>query len=264
MPPQTSRRALRRAARARPSTVDGRPAQAIGHFINVLGRWGCTGRDIKRAVSWWCDNKLPRSWAQRARLAPSAIDAAAHVLTLWFQDPAYVDTRGRPRPLPLQGRDRSVKALAREADPRVDPEETVRQLFRQKTLRRVGTRYKPRGRVLHVRSNGTAHHARNFDVLEAMLGVLDHNSRPRRRTAGRFEQIAVNTCIPVRAAKAVEERFRRQGTRFLVQSDDHLDIVARGRRKGERTMRLGIGIYVIRETPLSVQRSVRRKRRAKK
>jgi hypothetical protein len=263
MRPRTSRRALQRTQNAHISTLDARGREAVNHFVSILARCGCTAEDIGREVLKAC-SKLPSSWARHARVAPSALDAAAHVLTLWFSDPAYVDARGRPQPLPLEGSAPSLQALSLRMDARHDAQEILQHLLRQNVLQRVGTRYQPRGRVLIFRGAGTPHHARNLQALVAMLSTLHHNSRRRGSSPGWFEEFAVNAHVPVRAVKAFDSQFRSRATRFLVQSDDVLHLLERRRKKGERTVRLGVGIYRFQETPLPARRGVPGKKGANK
>jgi hypothetical protein len=97
-----------------------------------------------------------------------------------------------------------------------------------------------------------------------MLSTLDHNSRLRHSRLGWFEEFAVNLRVPVSAAPAFHTRLRDRGNRFLVRADDFLHFLERRRKKGERTVRIGVGIYVFRDRPPFRERGVRRKKGAKK
>ena len=236
--PQVQRRAQRRT----PSTFDADAREAATSFVRVLARRGYTPQDIGAEVLRAC-RRIPRSWAQTAKVAVSQIDAAGHVLTLWFQDPAYLDSMGNPQPLSLRGADLSIEALARRVDAELDVEEILSHLLRRSVLRRNGTRYLPRSRVLMFRGSGASYHARSMQALVAMLSTLERNSRPGHSTPVLFERFAANVRVPVGAVAAFDRWLHRNGNRLLEQADAKLHAYERKRRKGERTIRLGVGVY---------------------
>ena len=126
----------------------------------ISPRCGCTPQHIAQEVLKAC-RQVPRSWAQTPKAAVSEMDAAAHVLTLWFQDPAYLDSKGNPQPLRLRGGERSLEALARQVDPKLDVDKILAHLMRRPVLRRSGARYLPRDRVLMFQGSGRPYHARS-------------------------------------------------------------------------------------------------------
>lgn len=252
-----------RAHGVSPSTMDARAKEAVGRFVRVLGRCGCTPQDIAQEALKAC-RQIPKSWAQTAKAVVSEMYAAAHVLTLWFQDPAYLDSKGNPRPLRLRGAERSLEALARQVDPKLDVDKILAHLLRRPVLRRNGARYLPRDRVLMLRGSGPPHHARSLGALVAMLSTLEHNSRPRRSTPGWYEVAAVNARVPVSAIPAFERWLRRHGNRLLVEADGKLHGYEQKRRKGERTVYIGAGIYRIGVEVLPPRRRTRRPRPPRK
>ena len=231
-----------RSHRASPSTQEAHAQEAVARFVRVLARCGCTPQQIAQEVIKAC-RRIPKSWAQTPTAAISEMDAAAHVLTLWFQDPAYLDSKGNPQPLRLRGGERSLEALARQVDPKLDADKILAHLLRRAVLRRNGGRYLPRERVLMFRGSGPPHHARSLRALVAMLSTLEHNARPRRSTAGWYEVFAVNTRVPASAVSAFDRWLRRHGDRLLEQADGKLHGYEQKRRKGERTVRLAAGVY---------------------
>ena len=96
-------RRVRRRHSDRASTLDARAVEVVARFVRILARCGCTPEDIGREVLKAC-RQVPKSWARNAMAAVRDMDAAAHVLTLWFSDPAYLDARGNPRPWPCEVR----------------------------------------------------------------------------------------------------------------------------------------------------------------
>jgi hypothetical protein len=203
--------------------------------------------------------RIPKSWTQTSKAAVSDMDAAAHVLTQWFQDPAYLDSKGNPQPLRVRGGERSLEALARQVDPKLDVDKILAHLLRRPVLRRSGARYLPRDRVLMFRGSGPPYHARSLRALLAMLSTLEHNARPRGSTPGWYEVFAVNARVPVSAIPAFDRWLRRHGNRLLEQADGKLHGYEQKRRKGERTVYIGAGIYRIGEEALPPKRRTRRR-----
>jgi hypothetical protein len=257
------RQAPNRSQRVSPSTLDACAQEAVGRFVRVLARWGCTPQHIAQEVLKAC-RRVPGSWAQTTKAAVSEVDAAAQVLTLWFQDPAYLDSRGNPQPLRLRGSERSLEALARQGDPKLDVEKILAYLLRRPVLRRTGARYLPRDRALMLRGSGPPHHVGSLRALVAMLSTLEHNARPRRSTPGWYEMAAVNARVPLSAIPAFDRWLRRQGNRLLEQADGKLHGYEQKRRKGERTVRVGAGLYRIGDDALPPKRRTRRRIRRPK
>jgi hypothetical protein len=251
------RQAPNRPRRVSPSTLDARAQEAVAGFVRVLARCGCTPEQISEEVLKAC-RRVPRSSTQTTKAAVSEIEAAAHVLTLWFQEPTYVDSTGNPKPLSVRDGERSLDALVRRVDPDLDVERILGHLLRYSVLRRIGSRYLPRDRALMLHS-GADYHARSLQTLGAMLSALEHNSRPRRSTFGWFERFAVNARVPATARANFDEWLRREGTRLLERADVKLHGYERKRRKGERTVRIGVGLYRIGEEALPPKRRTRRR-----
>ena len=261
-PPASRRVALSRtpAERGHSSTLDSRALEAVDRFVRVLARCGCTPDDIGREVVRAC-RRVPKSWAPKAMAALREMDDASHVLTLWFSDPAYLDSAGNPLPLSLRGAGGSLEALARRVDHKLEAREVLNYLSERGALRRVGKRYVPKDRVLSLRGAGGPDNFRNLRGLLGMLRTLEHNGQPRRRVPGWFEVFAENPRFPVSARAAFDRRLRRWGTKFLLQLDGDMHRRERARRPGERTVRLGVGVYRFEDDQIeSRPRSPRRRK----
>jgi hypothetical protein len=228
----------RHASVSRPSTLDARALEAVERFVHVLGRCGCAPEDVAAEVLR-LGRKVPKSWAQKAKTALRELDDASHVLTLWFSDPAFLDSNGNPKPLSLAGPRGSIEALAHRVGERLE----ARSLVRYLALRRRGARYVPRDRVVSLRGAGGPDYFRRLRCLAGFLRTLEHNDLPERRVPGRFEFFAENPNFPVSARPAFDKRLRVRGMRFLMQMDGDMLRHERARRKGEPTVRVGVGVY---------------------
>ena len=243
-------------------SLDPTAQEAIARFVRVLARCGCRSEDIEQEVLKAC-RSVPKSWAKSARARVSEMDAAAHVLTLWFSDPAYLDASGRPLPLETKGAERSLEELSRRVDPALDVERVLQHLLRRSVLRRAGKRYVPRDRVLSFRGSGPPYHARSLQTLAAMLSTLEHNSWPQSSTPGWFEAFAANARVPVSAVAAIGRWLRRHGKRLLEDADEKFHSYERKRAKDEPTARIALGIYQFGEE-LTPEPAAKRSRRHRK
>jgi hypothetical protein len=255
---RSSRRTSRpRWPRGRAPTLDARAVEAVTRFVRLLVRCGCAPKDIGKEVLKAC-RAVPKSWAQQTRTTVPEVERAAHTLTLWYSDPEYLDSSGNPRPLPLRGTGPSLESLSRRVDPRLDVREVLRHLLRGSVLRRVKTRYVPRDRVLFLHDFGPLYHSRSLRTLLAILSTLDHNGQSR--SAAWFERFAVNPCIPVSQVPGFDQRLRRRGNRFIVETDADLLSCERARKPSEPMVCVGVGAYRFEEQPLARERPARRSR----
>jgi hypothetical protein len=227
--------------------------------VRLLARCGCSPSDIGKEVLKAC-RRLPKSSAQNSRATVPEVEGAAHALTLWFSDPEYLDSNGNPRPLPVRGHAPSLESLSCRVDPRLDVQEVLRHLLGRSVLRRVKARYVPRHRVLFLRGFGSLYHSRSLRTLLAILSTLDHNGQPRRSSAW-FERFAVNPRIPVSQVPGFDQRLRRRGDSFIVETDADLLGCERARKPDEQTVCVGVGVYRFEEPLLPRERLATRSRR---
>ena len=225
-----------------PDGLDGRAIEAIKLFVRLLAQCGCPTDAVLEQVQRAC-TQVPRHVVREARAAPREISDATHVLTVWFSDPAYLDERGTPRPLPLRGASRSLETLVSSIDRRLDAREVLAYLLKGRALRRLGSRYVPRGRVLSLRGVRGPNEFRNLRGLLAMLRTLEHNSRPRRQAPSWFEFCAENPRIPKRACAKYDEFVSVRAMRLLYDVDSELRRLELTCKPGEPTVRLGTGVY---------------------
>jgi hypothetical protein len=238
------RRRSRSGSRA--SSLDARGIDTITRFVRVLARSGYTPEDIGREVLQTC-RRMPKAASKQLTATLRDTDAAAHILTHWFSDPAYLDSRGNPRALPLLGAGASLQSLLERVDRKLDTRVVLTQLMERRVLRRVRNRYQPRDRLLSFRGSGALYNARSVRVLGSMLRTLEHNSEPERTSPVWFEVIARNARFPTKAREAFDKRLRRLAMRWLVQIDGDMHRREKTRESGERTVPLGVGIYFFEE-----------------
>ena len=244
--------------RARIPTLERHARQAVHHFVRVFAHCGCPPLALKLEVNKAC-RRIPKSWGRRANLRDS-LDPG-HVMTLWFSDPACLDAFGRPRALPLRGSPISLETLTHRIDPGLDVRDAVRYLEQGGALKRRGTRYLPRDRVLILR--GRERMTPFLRGLFGLLKTLDHNRQVRGRSPGWLEKISTNPRIPVSAKRSFEMRARKLIDGLLVKLDADMHRLERAARKGERTVRMGFGAYQFEEGPTLRRDRLRSGRRSR-
>jgi hypothetical protein len=167
-------------------------------------------------------------------------------MTLWFSDPAYLDAKGNPRVLALRG-SVSLETLAHRIDPNLDVRYVVRYLENGGALRRSGNRYLPRDRVVMLR--GRERMTPFLRGLFGLLRTLEYNSQCRGRSPGWLELISGNPRFPVSAVRSFEKRLRVLVGRLLLKVDADMHRHERAAKKGERTVRMGVGVYQFADEP---------------
>jgi hypothetical protein len=259
---RASRAAKRDRRKPKPLFVGPTSLEAVTRFVRILARCGAAPRDIVRAVRIACE-EIPSDWASRARESPREIDDAAHVLTVWFSEPAFLDAKGHPRPLPLEGPSRSVAALIRGVNAQLDPRSVVSYLLRSGALRRHSRLYVPRERMLLLRGARGPDYFRTLRVLTHMLGTLEHNVLPKRLVPGWFEYFAENPNFPVRLRDELDQRVMRLGKDILSGLDAYMRRREATRKPGEPTIRVGVGMHLW-EDPRTLRGRERERSRLRK
>ena len=245
----------------RSSTLDASSREVLGSVVRMLAASGSDPREIAREVEKNC-RKIAASWAPPPPKPVSTLNAAGHVLTLWFSEPAYTDARGRPRPLPLRG-ERSLEALALQWDASFDVEEVLSHLLRPGVLRRQGSRYVPRRRVLFASQTGT-YHSRVVERVAAILRTMEHNSQPEHTTSRWYERVALNNRFPVRERAQFDQRLREAFDAIVFRIDAEMHEKERRRKRGEPTVGLQLGVFLSEFEPSVPQRRAKPRRHRRK
>jgi hypothetical protein len=169
-----------------------------------------------------------------------------HVLALWHSDPNYLDERGGPAALPLQGPDPSLGSLIGRVLPHEDPRVVARTLLRMQGIRRRGTRYLPTGKLVPFRQDTVLMHS--LSILMRMLRTIERNVAGSWDSA-LLERNTTHPNFPVSALPGFHRRLKRQASDFLWGLDGDMRRREKRVRGGKRT-RLGVEIFAF-EEPVS-------------
>jgi len=213
----------------------GRPANASRVAILT----GLSRRDVKRAR-----DRLAS--AAPDTLAPIAkINHASRVLTGWFQDPDFLDAKGKPRLLELEG-ERGFEGLAKRYAQDIPSTALLKELRAVAAVAET-----PRGRLrakLRYYSPAAPDEEavlRSGSVLEDLGATVAENLvRAEERT--RFEGRATNARVARAARRKFREYIEARGMAFLEDVDRWLS-QHESTDPEEKTLRLGIGVYQIQD-----------------
>jgi len=215
--------------------------EVIERFVRLLAGGGIGRGELARQFRAACE-RLPGSSRGSAKSPKGFLNDVSHVLTLWFSDPQYLDARGHPRPLRLQGRAQCLQGLIRHVNPSIDAAEVIECLARTGSIERRGSFYVPLRRFLSLRDTAAVHHA-GLTSLARHLRTLENNARPREEVRGWFERIAENGRFPVRMLKDLEEKVTLRAMDLLSLMDTDMHRAELSRAPGEPTVCVGVGIY---------------------
>lgn len=220
--------------------------EAIGRFVRILARCGGKPPDITQAVRRAAVG-IPASWTARASHITPEMEYASHMLTRWFTEAAYLDSFGKPRPLPFEGASGSVAALVRSVDRRFDPRAVLNYLIRGGAIRREGRRYIPRFRGLVIQGAGGPDHFHalcmiTLQELTNMLATLEHNLLVKPPARWWFTRVTENRQFPVREREALDRYVARLGKDMIYRLDAYMHRREASRRPGEPTIGVGVGV----------------------
>jgi hypothetical protein len=195
---------------------------------------------------------------QRARLAATTETFAGHVtkaslvLSAWHQNREFLDSRGRPVPLPMEGERVSFAALLRRCGAGdVRPSTLLKELLSAKAVRETPDgRLEPLKRSYVPQSMDekliTMWGKRITDVAKTYV----HNLTRPAKTAARFERAAVNDRIDASALPEFQNFLEQEGEAFLERVDGWLtahEARADAADDPPELVRLGAGLYHIQD-----------------
>ena len=164
-----------------------------------------------------------------------------HVIAHWHSDPRYMDSRGRPVPLPLRAGGPSLSALIARVLPGEDPTSVAESLVQLKIVRRRRDLYYTPSKRSFVYPKAAAR-IHGMNAFLGMLRTVDHNVAGKGRRL--YERAAINPSIPVSALPAFYAWVEQFGERFLEAADNFLHN-REAEKKGGPRVRVGVDVCVI-------------------
>jgi hypothetical protein len=243
--PGTGEAPVRPRRRGKRLALDAQATEAISHFAWLLARSGFSREEAARTFRSVC-RAIPAHVGDGGIGSGHLTDEAGQVITLWYMTSGYLDRRGKPLPLPLEGPAPSLEALTRQVSPKLNVAGVLKFLNAGNSLIRRGNLYLPRGRAVTLRAKTPFQIAHNLRAVTGLLRSVEHNSRGRPQ----WFEFCAHGMIPVGQVRRIQRDFIPKGMQMLQYADAVMlrrSLSGKGRGKH---VRLAVGVYVFEERPL--------------
>lgn len=172
----------------------------------------------------------------------------ADLIATWTREPKFLDSRGRPRPLPLSGTN-GFTALVKSAGTRRDPKRLLNVLIRYRNVRRLSD-----GRIQLVSPLFRAS-AGSKMAFEPIVDFLNDASATltytlKNSSASTSPDLFWRTVQSIQISKANAKKFvefaKERSLLFLEEMDDWLEAHAEGKTSSKKKqLRVGLGLFSI-------------------
>jgi Family of unknown function (DUF6502) len=216
----------------------------IRELLNLFDCLGLDPGQLVRRVS-----KVDRAKRNLTRNYPHA-SVIGDLLTIWNQDPKYVDHSGDPMPIRMKGRIRSFKHLAQSCAPNINENQLLLELKRLGAVRidRSGLIH-ALGRTIPVYEDKRLAALHTLGTLHGFIRTLRHNlSSETSNSTQLFHRIAWNRHLNTHDVPRLKIWLKRHGQHFLESADNWMIRNARksaSRQKSQKnSAQISIGLYL--------------------
>lgn len=190
----------------------------------------------------------------RQKLVPRAQPANAHaigeLLTVWHQDPNYLDSTGNPIPLRLDGRNVSFRMLAKKSAPKLSVTYLLDELTKLGvlTVDAAGS-IRVKSRSLPVYNDAELASLHTLRTLRGFIGTLKHNLHSGPEFGDQlFHRLACNGDLNETDIPRLRIWLQRHGQNLLEAADNWMNNQAkpgRSERPSKRKLsQVSIGLYL--------------------
>lgn len=196
--------------------------------------------------------RVPRvkSPQQITKREPAHASLIGELLTHWHQDSRYLDDSGNPVPLPITGRSRSFRELARRAVPNIDPNYLLDELSNLGALKvRDDGKVLALLRSLPVYNDTELAALHTLRALRGFVRTLNHNLESGPSNLDQlFHRIAWNGELAAGQIPRLKIWLQRHGQNFLESADNWMKMNSRrpkvNTRRTAKRNQASIGIYL--------------------
>lgn len=176
---------------------------------------------------------------------------ASRVLSGWHQDPDFIDARGQPRALEIDGIGNSFSELTRRYGGDIPAGALLKELQNSDAVERMPDgRIRATTRVFLPRQMEPAQLRLWASVLHDVGTTLEHNLTRDKTHTPRFERRALSLRVNRSALPAFRQFLENEGQAFLERVDDWLTQHQAGTESADNAIRLGAGVYHIEDVLL--------------
>lgn len=173
----------------------------------------------------------------------------ATIVDRWLRDPAYLNAIGKPKDIPLLGRN-SIAALTKIAGASTRPKDAARFLEEFGAVRKTskGT-YNLVKRYMNYTTSETLLYEPNLEFLIDAVAVTARGLGKKKPSRPLFWLSSQYPALPRRHVAAFLAYIRQRGVVFLHEVDDwleqHADAQAASKSVSNKFSRVGIGLFPI-------------------
>jgi len=146
----------------------------------------------------------------------------SNLMTVWSQDPEYLDSLGNPMPIRLRGKKPSFTALALRCAPHADASKMLIEMKRLRAVKidKAGLIH-PQSRSISVFDDKRLAAQHTLTALHGFIGTLRHNLISESTNSNQlFHRIAVNHKFDADNLPRFKIWLKRHGQHFLESADN--------------------------------------------
>jgi len=231
----------------------------LAHFAAIGVAPDAQRRALQEALRR-TDEPLQRHEASALHAARARVE----LLAAWHRQPRYLDDRGQPLSLSLQGTPSLSELFARFL-PTTDAKGLASELLAEGVIDRDAPgRWRPARRTLLVATNSDGALERLPFQIHALLSTLAHNGAAPRADQRRLERTVYVDRFPVSLLREFDQYTRRMGSQVIEDCDNWLLQRERSLDDPEPTVSVGVGLYAFVESPPARPTSKPRAKRARR
>jgi len=171
----------------------------------------------------------------------SAIGAGFH---RWFRSKTFIDSRGKPQPLPLLGPGKTVQSLIRSVGKKLPAEDISLELVRLGLVKRVGRNaYVPTEMLSLIRTNHPYLSEHIAHSILRFLHTVNDNANCAAGEVPLFERFAHVPAIPKSKLREFKDFSSQQGEALIDTVNDWLE-ANRAKPRGGSATTAQVGLHV--------------------
>ena len=242
-----------KSARGKRAIASSEIAQLLIPQIRFLRAAGVTLDQMELVLRAEFRRKIPKT--KRGRVEHVRFNnECARLIANWKVLPSYLNAKGYPRDLRLNGRG-GFGELAKLSAPDVKPSDLLRLLVEFKSVRRLGSgliRLRTRAFMAKAPTGTVVAYEPNMQFLTDAARVIEDQleiSAGRKRSAPRYWRAVDNHWVPDKFLRDFMAFSKRRGMELMEEIEDWLDEheVSRDSAFGHNLRRLGIGVFSVSE-----------------
>ena len=221
-PRASSRRGKRTRGAER---LDSLAAETLRLVAKTFLNCGYSPQEVSSRFKWFVENAPPSARAHKHDTRSDILDPG-HVITLWLSDPQYVDSEGKPRPIPARGSPPSIEALVKRVRSNLSLEDTLKTLIQASALRKVGTHFIPNGDFVHHPPGSKLQTAHHLLVLYQLLRNFEFNAKPRKGELAWPQRVTECPDFPATELPALITQLDKRVRSFMTSYDQNMALTA--------------------------------------